>query len=56
MAEVISAGMVVRLKSGGPKMTVEWTRDGIAMCSWFDVKDTQHTKPFKSDALELVTG
>ncbi|WP_326525899.1 YodC family protein [Sphingomonas sp.] len=34
----IVAGDIVQLKSGGPYMTVEWIEDGVAFCSWFDVK------------------
>ena len=41
MAEEIAAGAVVELKSGGPRMTVEWTEEGRAYCQWF-----QGTKKF----------
>jgi uncharacterized protein YodC (DUF2158 family) len=51
MAEEIKAGSVVRLKSGGPKMTVdqvgEASMSGVlsAWCSWF----VQDKGPWKKD-------
>jgi len=42
------AGDVVRLKSGGPPMTIdnvvndEFSGDRIASCTWFDGKDIIH--------------
>jgi uncharacterized protein YodC (DUF2158 family) len=32
----IKAGSVVKLKSGGVAMTVEWIEDGEAYCQWHD--------------------
>ncbi|MCA0851429.1 YodC family protein [Salipiger thiooxidans] len=32
----IEAGSVVTLKSGGPRMTVRWVKDGDAYCNWFE--------------------
>ena len=32
----IKAGDVVQLKSGGPKMTVEWLENEEANCVWFE--------------------
>jgi len=35
-AEEFKAGDVVQLKSGGPKMTVQHTGNGNAVCVWFE--------------------
>lgn len=40
----ISAGRVVQLKSGGPKMTVRWVEDGEAYCQWFSKEDEKGAK------------
>ncbi len=37
MAELLS-GDVVKLKSGGPLMTIKWVHEGKAYCEWFDEK------------------
>lgn len=34
----MQAGDVVKLKSGGPAMTIAWISDGEAYCEWFDDK------------------
>lgn len=31
----LKPGDVVTLKSGGPKMTVDWTNDEDTACTWF---------------------
>lgn len=36
MADQISAGAVVVLKSGGPDMTVRWVDKSECYCEWFD--------------------
>lgn len=35
MADGFKPGDVVRLKSGGPKMTVAEIREGRVLCQWF---------------------
>ena len=55
MAETITEGAVVELKSGGPRMSVEWVRDGTAYCTWFDDKAMQHSKAIKTSALQPAT-
>jgi len=48
----IKAGDVVRLKSGGPAMTVESTDGKTAMCRWFHDKKAE-SRNFQVVALEL---
>ena len=58
----IKKGMVVRLKSGGPKMSVvrvsDCSEDGApelgAVCSWFDDKNKHTEKLFDAAILEEV--
>ncbi|MXY39936.1 MAG: DUF2158 domain-containing protein [Rhodospirillaceae bacterium] len=55
----VKPGAKVRLKSGGPMMTVsslQRNRDGQsdkAFCNWYEDKDIK-TKPLSLDVLELV--
>ena len=46
-------GDKVRLKTGGPIMTVQVTRDHMAYCVWF-VGDKPHQGTFDQDTLNLV--
>jgi uncharacterized protein YodC (DUF2158 family) len=61
MPELFNTGNVVRLKSGGPKMTVEnYGKYGYAAhesykCKWFDDKHKLTEGTFSEDELELVT-
>ena len=61
--EQLQAGDVVQLKSGGPKMVIEWINRKNppnvfanlgACCSWFDSSGKQHTKMFAESALKKV--
>ena len=53
MADKLNIGDVVRLRTGGPKMTVIEVSDGYAHCTWFvDGKPQQHGFPV--DTLEAV--
>ncbi|MHA6641112.1 YodC family protein [Mesorhizobium sp. A623] len=60
MADSFKPGDVVRLKSGGPQMTVSdaSAASGAVMCNWFnregDVWTPQHAG-FKSDQLVAAT-
>jgi uncharacterized protein YodC (DUF2158 family) len=55
MAEQWKVGDVVRLKSGGPAMTVAglgpYSRAGI-LCTWFDEKNKKSEELFLPDTLE----
>lgn len=55
MAEIYKTGDVVRLKSGGPHMTVSsFATSGMYLCNWFnregDVWTAQHAT-FKQEQL-----
>ena len=50
-----AAGDVVRLKSGGPDITVKsLTSDGLVSCIWFTVNGQYHQLPMPASCLELV--
>lgn len=50
-----AVGDVVRLKSGGPQVTVKAiTSDGLASCIWFDPNGQYHQLPVPASCLELV--
>jgi uncharacterized protein YodC (DUF2158 family) len=52
MAEQFKAGDTVRLKSGGPLMTVNRVEpEGRTMCEWFDDKGTPQFRTFPSTSL-----
>lgn len=57
MADEIKVGDVVQLKSGGPKMTVNWVQEESAAmtagCSWF-VKDQEKSGRFPVTSLQRV--
>ena len=61
MSEEISKGDIVRLKSGGPKMTVigitpqsaGWGAEAIN-CKWFPTNEKPETDSFPRSALELA--
>ena len=60
MTEQIKVGDEVMLKSGGPRMTVEWigensvTKLPAAVCTWFD-KNEKKSDTFAQGALEKPT-
>ena len=47
-------GEIVRLKSGGPKMTVTVVVFGRVGCTWFDEDDNEHRGSYPRAALERV--
>lgn len=54
----MKAGDVVRLVTGGPRMTVNDTGENSvireAECVWFDEQDVLHRESFPIDALVIV--
>jgi uncharacterized protein YodC (DUF2158 family) len=48
-------GDVVRMKSGGPRMTVVSEGGEQTGCQWFDEKKTLQSGRFHTQALELAT-
>jgi uncharacterized protein YodC (DUF2158 family) len=50
---LLEGGDKVRLKTGGPIMTVQVAPDHMAYCVWF-VGDKPHHGTFHQDALDLV--
>jgi uncharacterized protein YodC (DUF2158 family) len=58
MPDSFKPGDVVRLKSGGPAMTVTQLNSAVmengADCQWFDSKDKLKRGVFSQDALKSV--
>lgn len=58
MAQAFSPGDIVKLKSGGPAMTVEqigsYTDPSCVVCSWFAGKKSE-TKNFAPEALKSAS-
>ncbi|WP_442885664.1 YodC family protein [Caulobacter sp. CCNWLW153] len=50
----MNAGDKVRLKSGGPNMTIFWIEDGMAYCEWFLPTGKKEGDRFPLVALEQV--
>ena len=54
MGAKIAVGQVVRLKSGGPKMTIDAIDDDGVHCIWF-VKEEQKDGYFEAEVLDIAT-
>ncbi|MFC3355518.1 YodC family protein [Sphingobacterium zeae] len=65
ISKKFSKGDVVRLKSGGPKMTIEgyeivmgWDftseSDDTVVCKWFDLNEVLQVQKFNHETLEIV--
>lgn len=54
--DVKTSGAKVRLKSGGPNMTVQWYDEDTeqVFCKWFDPTMKLQSDNFAPEALELV--
>ncbi|UCM63660.1 YodC family protein [Aeromonas hydrophila] len=50
---MIEQGSIVKLKSGGPKMTVLGLDDQDAICAWFCEAGNYHQKPIKLIGLTI---
>ena len=53
--EDFNVGDVVRLKSGGPNMTIDGTAGSRLVCAWFDADNAYRMRSFDQGALEKVT-
>lgn len=52
--QTLSEGAVVRLNSGGPKMTVLQTKSGDTVkCQWFDRNGKIHTEDFAINTISV---
>ena len=49
MTDQIKPGSVVRLKSGGPLMTVTWVHEELGVCSAYCEWFVQDKAPWKKD-------
>ena len=47
-------GQPVRLKSGGPIMTIDYYDYGSPYCKWFDSKEQLQSSSFSEESLEAV--
>jgi len=47
MPDTLRIGDTVKLKSGGPPMTVSLVGNEQVNCDWFDLHHQAHTKAFK---------
>ena len=52
--EDFNIGDVVRLKSGGPSMTIDGTAGSRYVCVWFDSATVYHRQNFDQGALAKV--
>jgi uncharacterized protein YodC (DUF2158 family) len=52
-ARYLQAGEIVRLKSGGPPMTVVLGGVGRVRCQWFDTKNQLLTETFDTKLLVM---
>jgi uncharacterized protein YodC (DUF2158 family) len=50
----MQSGSLVRLKSGGPTMTIGWIGNTEAECNWFSNDDDLKSAVFKVAQLETV--
>ena len=51
--EIFEIGQIVRLKSGGPKMTIKGADADAWACQWFDRNGKLHNDTFPEDMLDI---
>ena len=51
--EIFEIGQIVRLKSGGPKMTIKAKDNDAWACQWFDRNGKLHNDSFPEDMLDI---
>ena len=56
MSNAFVPGQTVRLKSGGPLMTVSAVNDGEVTCEWFDENGVAMVRVFKAAVLKPAAG
>lgn len=54
MTQGFKKGDVVRLKSGGPRMTVAELGQSLVSCTWFDERNNPHSQAFDPEVLETA--
>jgi uncharacterized protein YodC (DUF2158 family) len=52
----MNEGSIVRLKSGGPLMTVGEIKDGVYYCVWMDIENKFQSANFFGCTLKLEFG
>ena len=57
MSDALKPGMTVKLKSGGPLMTITWiNKEGQAGCTWFSADGKSQKGVFPVEALVADDG
>lgn len=52
---MFQVGDLVKLKSGGPVMTVSWINNENTGCNWFNQNDELRTANFRHNELRLIS-
>jgi len=54
--ETLAVGDTVRLKSGGPPMTIQDIASDMSICVWFDAKGIRQQAQFLTATLQAENG